>query len=104
MVTRRQLLPPKPSVRPRLVFFGPHHEGTPPAEVAAALVATADALVAVLAPAAADVAAAPAEVATAAAVVVAALDGAAALVDPEELEQADRNMAAAPAPARSLTG
>ena len=29
VVTRRQLLPPKPSVRPRVIFFEPHHEGAP---------------------------------------------------------------------------
>src|SRR6185503_20015472 len=28
VVTRRQLLPPNPSVNPSLIFFGPHHEGT----------------------------------------------------------------------------
>src|SRR3954454_15542032 len=28
VVTRRQLFPPKPSVRPSLIFFGPHHDGT----------------------------------------------------------------------------
>src|SRR4029077_6025066 len=27
VVTRRQLFPPKPSVRPREIFFGPHHDG-----------------------------------------------------------------------------
>src|SRR3954447_11246771 len=27
VVTRRQLLPPKPSVKPRLIFFEPHHDG-----------------------------------------------------------------------------
>src|SRR6478672_6911339 len=33
VVTRRQLLPPNPSVRPRLALFGPHQEGRfpPPA-------------------------------------------------------------------------
>ena len=31
VVTRRQLLPPKPSVRPSTIFFGPHHDGVPPA-------------------------------------------------------------------------
>jgi hypothetical protein len=30
VVTRRQLLPPKPSVRPKVIFFGPHQDGTPP--------------------------------------------------------------------------
>src|SRR5205823_10623681 len=37
VVTRRQLFPPNPSVRPSVIFFGPHHEGTPLvlAEVAA---------------------------------------------------------------------
>ena len=36
VVTRRQLLPPKPSVRPRVAFFGPHHDGRfPPPEAAA---------------------------------------------------------------------
>src|SRR5262245_47591216 len=28
VVTRRQLLPPNPSVKPSLIFFGPHHDGT----------------------------------------------------------------------------
>src|SRR5262245_13523946 len=28
VVTRRQLFPPNPSVKPSLIFFGPHHEGT----------------------------------------------------------------------------
>src|SRR4029079_16957294 len=28
VVTRRQLLPPNPSVNPSLIFFGPHHDGT----------------------------------------------------------------------------
>src|SRR3954454_1530472 len=46
VVTRRQLLPPNPSVKPSLIFFGPHHDGT--AEVfasgfAAASKATLDA-------------------------------------------------------------
>src|SRR5215213_8727579 len=31
VVTRRQLLPPKPSVKPSLIFLSPHHAGTPPA-------------------------------------------------------------------------
>src|SRR5512133_1978108 len=30
VVTRRQLLPPKPSVMPRTISSGPHHEGTSP--------------------------------------------------------------------------
>ena len=30
VVTRRQLLPPNPSVKPRLISSGPHHDGTPP--------------------------------------------------------------------------
>src|SRR5437764_4616301 len=29
VVTRRQLFPPNPSVRPSVIFFGPHQEGTP---------------------------------------------------------------------------
>src|SRR5690242_6563525 len=29
VVTRRQLLPPKPSVKPSLIFFGPHQDGLP---------------------------------------------------------------------------
>src|SRR3954463_10239780 len=28
VVTSRQLLPPKPSVKPSLIFFGPHQDGT----------------------------------------------------------------------------
>ena len=28
VVTRRQLLPPNPSVKPSVIFFGPHHDGT----------------------------------------------------------------------------
>jgi hypothetical protein len=28
VVTRRQLFPPNPSVKPSVIFFGPHHEGT----------------------------------------------------------------------------
>jgi len=28
VVTRRQLLPPKPSVKPSEIFFEPHHDGT----------------------------------------------------------------------------
>src|SRR3954449_6008551 len=28
VVTRRQLLPPKPSVKPSVIFFEPHHDGT----------------------------------------------------------------------------
>src|SRR3954453_11336814 len=31
LVTRRQLLPPKPSVKPSLIFFGPHQDGLPAA-------------------------------------------------------------------------
>jgi len=27
VVTRRQLLPPNPSVKPSEIFFGPHHDG-----------------------------------------------------------------------------
>ena len=27
-MTRRQLLPPNPSVKPSVIFFGPHHDGT----------------------------------------------------------------------------
>jgi len=27
VVTRRQLFPPNPSVRPSEIFFGPHHDG-----------------------------------------------------------------------------
>src|SRR5262249_30113264 len=30
VVTRRQLLPPKPSVRPSVAFFEPHHDGRLP--------------------------------------------------------------------------
>src|SRR6185503_15999757 len=30
VVTRRQLLPPKPSVKPRRISSGPHQDGTPP--------------------------------------------------------------------------
>src|SRR4051812_21266304 len=29
VVTSRQLLPPNPSVKPSLIFFGPHHDGFP---------------------------------------------------------------------------
>jgi hypothetical protein len=28
VVTRRQLFPPNPSVRPSVIFFDPHHDGT----------------------------------------------------------------------------
>src|SRR4029079_9552948 len=28
VVTSRQLFPPNPSVRPSVIFFGPHHDGT----------------------------------------------------------------------------
>jgi hypothetical protein len=28
VVTSRQLLPPKPSVKPSVIFFEPHHDGT----------------------------------------------------------------------------
>jgi len=28
VVTRRQLLPPNPSVNPSVIFFGPHQDGT----------------------------------------------------------------------------
>src|SRR4029079_470435 len=43
VVTRRQLLPPNPSVRPRVIFFGPHHDGLADvlADVLAAVAITA---------------------------------------------------------------
>src|SRR6476619_2648907 len=36
VVTRRQLLPPKPSVKPSLIFLSPHQAGTPPASAESA--------------------------------------------------------------------
>ena len=37
VVTSRQLLPPKPSVRPRVIFLGPHQEGAPSRSAAGGL-------------------------------------------------------------------
>ena len=37
VVTRRQLLPPNPSVKPRRISSGPHHDGTPPPLLSAVL-------------------------------------------------------------------